>query len=141
MNLSRLELEEKFVSQSITITLPDNVYRRVQNLAEETQRDVVELVTERIVDSFAGYTFPIDPNRPKMIRERAAYEAMHQSLLPGYVGKYVAIYQAELIDADDDIMELDKRVRAQYPDELILITRVEPEAQRTLHFRSPRIIR
>lgn len=129
------------MSQSITITLPDNVYRRVQNLAQEAQRDVTELVAERVVNSFAGYTFPVDPNRPKMLRERAAYEAMYASLLPEYIGQYVAIYQGELIDSDVDVMVLDERVRTKYPDELIMITKVEGDLQRTVHFRSPRIIR
>lgn len=129
------------MSQSITITLPDHVYRRVQNLAREAQRDVTELVAERVVDSFAGYTFPVDPNRPKMLRERAAYEALHTSLLRDYLGQYVAIYQGQLIDADPDVMVLDERVRNKYPDEVIMITKVEQETQRTIHFRSPRIIR
>lgn len=125
------------MSQSITITLPDNVYRRVQNLAREAQWDVTELVAERVMDSFAGYTFPVDPNRPKMLRERAAYEALHASLLPDYLGQYVAIYQGQLLDADPDVMALDERVRSQYPDEVIMVTKVEQETQRTLHFHSP----
>ncbi len=128
------------MSQSIIITLPDNVYRRVQNLARETQRDISELVTERVINSFAGYTFPADPDRPKMLRERAAYEEMHTSLLPDYLGQYVALYRGELIDSDTDVVILNERVRAKYPDELIMITKVEQKPQRTVDLRSPRTI-
>lgn len=127
------------MGHSITIVLPDEVYQRVRTLARQSQKDVVELVTEKVVDSFAGYTFPADPDRPKMLKERAAYETLHPSLVSDYLGQYVAIFQGQLVDSDQDVIQLNERIRANHPDTVVLITKVEPEPVRTLHFRSPRL--
>lgn len=125
------------MGHSITIVLPDEVYQRVRSLAKQSQKDVVALVTEKVVDSFAGYTFPADPDRPKMLKERAAYEILHPSLVSDYLGQYVAIFQGELVDSDQDVTQLNERVRTKFPDAVILITKVEAEPIRTLYFRSP----
>ena len=47
-------------------------------------------------------SFPTYPHRAAMQREIAAYEAMHSTLVPQFLGYYVAIHQGHLVDHDLD---------------------------------------
>lgn len=76
-----------------------------------------------------------------MIREEAAYEAMHPELMAQYAGEYVAIYQGQLIDHDQDETALLRRLDAQYPDDVVLMKKVRPLPEPMLHNVSFRLIR
>lgn len=65
---------------------------------------------------------------------------MHQSLWKEYPREHVAIYDGQLVDHDTDGTALSQRIYAQYPDEFVLIRKVEPQLERTLQFRSRRFI-
>jgi hypothetical protein len=58
-------------------------------------------------------------------REVAAYDALWPELLKTHKGKWVAIYQGQLVDEDDDRQALSVRIHARYGyDEPVLITQV-----------------
>ncbi len=128
------------MSQSITITLPERVYQTVHDLAQKTQQNVVQVLTDTIVAHFDTPHFPVDPNRDLMAREETAYQAMHPELLAHYAYQFVAIFQGKLVDHDQDVVALSQRINENFPDETVLITDVLPEVAPEIMVRSPRLI-
>lgn len=81
-----------------------------------------------------------DEKQKAMSREEAAYQAMYEDLYTQYAGQYVAIYQGELVDHDEDGSQLYQRIRQQYPGQFVLITPVESTAEEKYQILSPRLI-
>ena len=127
------------MTKQITLSLPDEVFEQIQQAADADQRPIADVLTETIVQ--ATPIFSVDPRRPAMMREQAAYKAMHADLLREHEGEFVAVYQAEVIDHDFDELALSTRVRQRWPSAVILIRQVLPQVERKLHFRSPRLER
>lgn len=76
-----------------------------------------------------------------MAREEKAFYNLHPILKEKYLGKYVAIYQDELVDHDDNQLELYLRIREKYGKEFVMITPVNEEAKEEVYtFRSPRLL-
>jgi hypothetical protein len=84
---------------------------------------------------------PENPEREAMEREMAAYLTMHRQLLAQFENQYVAIYGGQLVDHDSDQLALLDRRLKNYPNETVMITQVQTKPIRTLHFRSPRLVR
>ncbi|MCX6044962.1 MAG: DUF5678 domain-containing protein [Chloroflexi bacterium] len=134
------------MTAQILVTLPDKVYQRVQWLAQARQQDVAEAIV-KILDE----TLPVDVADEDfgdlseldqaVEREIAAYHAMHATLWEEYPGQHVAIYGGQLIDHDRDGVALSQRIDQQYPDEFVLMRKVESEPERVLYFRSPRMVK
>ena len=103
--------------------------------------DVQEEEIEEASRDSADYGFSVDPNRPAMLREQAAYEAMKEKLVKQYLGQYVAIFRGQVADQDADEMTLIRRVKQRFPGETVHIRQVTNEPERILRFRSPRLIR
>ena len=120
----------------VTFDVPENIYHEVEQLAQETQRTVDHVLEEIVIRSFPPLY--VSPDRPKMLREVAAFEAMHAELWEKYPNEFVAVYQGKVIDHDLDEIVLIDRVRAIYPDEVIMVDKVLPQLQREIVFRSPR---
>jgi len=81
-----------------------------------------------------------DPRQPLMEQEVAAFEALHPKLVKQYLGKYVAIYQGQVVDHDPDEDSLIDRIEATFPDEVVLIRPVQEQLPPPLYIRSPRLI-
>jgi hypothetical protein len=75
------------------------------------------------------------PEAQKIEEEMAYFVAHHAELLEQYRGQFVAIHQHEVIDHDENRVELHKRIRQQWGQEVILITPVN--AQPIREFRIP----
>jgi len=120
----------------VTLDVPENIYQEVAQIAQETQRAVDDVLEEIVIRSFPA--FYVDPDQDKMQSEVDAFEAMHPALWEKYPNEYVAVYQSKVIDHDQDEMTLINRVRAIYPDEIIMVDKVLPQLQREIVFRSPR---
>jgi hypothetical protein len=112
-------------------------------------RDFVEfLLSKREYQSASATTqetdeatkFPVDPRRPAMLREVEAYHRLHPELLVKYRGKFVAIHQGQLLDHDPDPVALLKRTSAGWPNQVVLIRKVESTPETTLVMRSPRLL-
>jgi hypothetical protein len=121
----------------IVVDLPDHVYRRIETLARQSQRDVNDVVADVVSQSVRP--FPINANREAMQREAAAFQRLHSSLVKMHSGQYVAILDGNLVDHDIDPIALLRRVREKYPDRTVLRRKVEQAPEVILHFRSPRI--
>ncbi len=72
-----------------------------------------------------------------MKREVAAYRTLHPELVKKYLDQYVAIYRGELVDHDADPVSLHNRIVADFPGEIVLSRKVEPEPDLDLNMRSP----
>ncbi|MCB0092737.1 MAG: hypothetical protein KDE54_32845 [Caldilineaceae bacterium] len=134
-----VEVENFYMLKEITLSIPEDIYRQVEQVATETQRDVADLFLDTIASHFP--THPAHPDRAAMHKEIAAYKQMHADLVQKYLGEYVAIHQGELVDHDTDLVDLHKRITSNYPGKVILSRRVQKEADPVLHMRSPRLER
>jgi len=76
----------------------------------------------------------------KIEQESRAFEKLHYQLLPQYLGQYVAIHQANVVDHDLDLRTLHLRVRQQFGRVPVLLRQVTEKATPPeLHFRSTRL--
>lgn len=80
----------------------------------------------------------VSPQRATLLREAEAYRILHPLLVKTQLSCYVAVYQGKVVDQDEDEDALLERRRRHYPGQVVLIRRVELEAEPELHFRSPR---
>jgi len=74
-----------------------------------------------------------------MMRNAEAYKAMHKELVKRYLGQYVAICNEKLVDHDPDPVALLRRVRNEYPHQVVLRRKVELTPEREWRIRHPRI--
>ncbi len=70
--------------------------------------------------------------------EQSAYERQHPEILERYRGRYIAMRQGRVVDADTDRVALSRRVRKQYGNESVLIKLVQSDPMETYHIRSPK---
>lgn len=70
--------------------------------------------------------------------EIAAYHQLHPMLLAEHAGEYVAIAEQVLVDHDVDKLALYRRIQARYPEQFVLVRRVDRMPEPELHIRSPR---
>lgn len=71
--------------------------------------------------------------------EQRAYERQHPEILERYRGRYIAMRQGQVVDADTDKITLSRRVRQQYGNESVLIKLVQSDPMETYHIRSPKL--
>jgi predicted transcriptional regulator len=126
------------MSTEVTITLPDDIYRQFESMAEASEQDVAEVVAEAAAASIPQ--LDVHPRWQEMEREEAAFKAMHKELMVKYRDQYVAIYQGKVVDHDEDFDEIIGRIDETYPDDIVFISKVSAEPERTLRFRSPRLV-
>lgn len=125
------------MERQITLTLPEIVYQQAEQMASVSHRPLAEVLID-VIDAGSA-TLYVDPNRPAMLQEKAAFLAMHAELAARYDGQYVAMFGGLVVDHDKDVILLVRRIRQQYPGEVILVKRVESDPDRLLEFRSPRL--
>ena len=102
--------------------------------------DALDLAEENDnTDSYAGSINWAEPDEA-VEREQRAYRSLHSHLWATYPNHYGAIFDGVLIDHDSDGAALSERIEQRYPEQFVLIRRVEQSAERTLYFRSPTII-
>lgn len=125
------------MTKQVTLDLPDVVYEHMKQVATAENRSFAEILADAVVQSRP--TLYVHPERSAMQNEKAAFLAMHARLAEGYEGQYVAIFQGQLIDHDQDVLALAGRIERDYSGDVVLITKVVDQADRVLQFRSPRL--
>lgn len=125
------------MSTQILLTVPDELYRQVEKVADAASRNIPDLLLDTITRSFAS--FPVDRNRSEMNENAAAYRSLHAQLVRHYLGQHVAIHDGQLVDHDPDPVALLQRVRAYYPGQVVLRRKVELSVEAELRIRHPRI--
>ena len=126
------------MSKEITLTIPDDVYKQATEVARTTRQPVAMVLTDALKSLFLP--FPLDERHKEMAKEVEAYEKKHDQLVKQYLGQYVAMYQGNIIDYDQDVVTLSKRMAQQLPSETVLIRRVEQQKECILTMRSPRFL-
>lgn len=125
------------MSTQVLLTVPDDLYRQVEKVADAASRNIPDLLLDTITRSFAP--FPVDRTRSEMLENAAAYRSLHGQLVKHYLGQFVAIHAGQLVDHDPDPVALLQRVRTQYPNRVVLRRLVELTVERELRIRHPRI--
>ncbi len=128
------------MARQITVTISEYTYQQASSLAQWRRQNVAEVLAEAIV-------LPDEPaqegaaqiDEAAMEQERAAFLAMHPTLLKNYPGQYVAMYEGKLVDTAPNLSELYQRIHQTYPNVFVLMRRVESEPERIYHIRSPRL--
>jgi hypothetical protein len=105
--------------------------RSISQVASDDLRAVVD-------DALRAHFFHM--RQQKIANEREFYEANHTEILQKYRGKFVAIHNGTVLDADEDGRKLSSRVREQHGRIPIAIIEVRetPEAP-TFKVRRPRL--
>lgn len=140
------------MSEQITITLPEPLYRRARALARERRRSLDFIIIDALghalsaesgfVDEPTDSPFSSEGEAGKRLKaETAAYMAMHSRLMRDYAGQYVAVFNGQLVDHDADETALLRRIETSFPDDVVLLKRVAPIPEPEIRIRSPRLER
>jgi hypothetical protein len=125
------------MTTQVTLELPDHLYERAQELAAQQHQDVAGVITNLLKDALADGEQAGDGSKlnTSVRREIDAYTTLHPNLVKEYMGNYVAIFQGKLVDHDADFGALMKRVKSRYPDDFVLVRRVDRVPTRTITVR------
>jgi len=127
---------------TVTLTLPATVYQEAAKQASATNRTIEQVLAEQLQEDLNSFpSIHVSQNRAAMVREAEAYQRLHPDLVKHWLGHYVAIYQGQVVDQDQDEEALLERRRCNYAGKVVLIRRVETEAEPELVLRSPRFAR
>lgn len=99
--------------------------------AEQEQRSVSDIVNEAVEH------YLHDRQTLKLDQEIAAFERLHPDLVKTHLGKWVAVFDQQLVDHDQERQALYQRVRAKYGRATILIRRVLEQPVEELWIRTP----
>lgn len=127
------------MSIELMVTISEETYRHASQLAHEQNSAVEQLIRDAIEHQFAP--FPINTRRDDMQREESHYRRLHAELVKQYLGLYVAIYQGQVVDHDQELAAIADRLRQTHPDETVFVRKVELQPERLIRARSPRLIR
>ena len=122
--------------QQVTLNLPKQLLDRAQRYAHSTKQSI-DTVFMQVINKLPEVD---DWDDEAVEREKAAYIKLHPTLKQTHFGRYVAIYQGQLIDEDDAFEPLFDRIEEAYPNDYVWLTPVREEAIETFKFRSPRLV-
>ena len=124
------------MNSAMTLTIPQQLYQRVQRVAQRQQRNVDDVAQEVLEQGLSP--LEVSPENLGKEREKRAFHRLHTTLLKQYADEYVAIYHGALIDHDVDQSALFARIDEQYPDQFVLIRPLRPEPEIIYEHRSMR---
>ena len=75
-----------------------------------------------------------------MSQEVKAFEAQFEGLKEKYLGKHIAMFQGEVVDFDDDGDALLSRINWRYPDDQVLMRKVQSNLPGEIRIRSTRLL-
>ena len=127
------------MSTKVTLTIPEHVYEQARRIAQEHHRPLADVLNEALVEAFPSVH--VNPQRDLMEREQAAFQAQHSQLLKKYPDKYIAMFQGEVIDHDDDRVALVTRIDNSHPHHVVLIKFVTDQPEKIINVRSPRLLK
>ncbi len=116
-----------------TITLKPNLVKQIERMAHTVGIDTSALVNNAIREHI------IHLRREKLEAEINAFELMHEDLKAQYLGNFVAVYDGQVVDSDEEFEALFLRVREQLGPVPVLIRQVGNKPQTEFRFRSPKL--
>lgn len=117
------------------IKLNPELMKTIEKTAAERSMTVEQIMEEAVL------AYLRDEAKQQMDDNTTAYRRMHPELVEKYSGKYVAIYNGDLVDQDEDFQQLHHRIRGRFGVKPVLIRRVTGQIDRTWNFSSPRFSR
>ena len=120
----------------MTLTIPQQLYQRVQRVAQRQQRNIDDVAQEVLAQGLSP--LEVSPENLGKEREKRAFRRLHTTLLKQYADEYVAIYHGELVDHDANQAALFARIDEQYPDQFVLIRPLRAEPEIVYNHRSMR---
>lgn len=125
------------MTTSVTLQLNDTLLERVTLLAENRGQEVAQAIIAHLEATLpngvrAKHADPLD-------FEMDAFLRLHPQLVKTHYGKYVAIFNGELVDSDVSADLLFERIELRFPDESVWIAQVTDEPIQTLHIPSFRL--
>jgi glutamyl-tRNA reductase len=114
-----------------TIVLRSDLYRVLEQNAQEEARSVSEIVNEAVEHYLR------EQQRAKLNREIQAYEALHAELQRKYLGQWVAVHNQAVVDHDQDRVILYRRIRAKYGRTAVLLRQVTEHPHEEIWLRTP----
>lgn len=123
----------------VMIEVPEQLYDQATELAQLTKRAVNEVLQEIVIRSFPPM-YDGGKEFDAMEQEVDAFAKLHAELWEKYPQQFVAIYQGQVVDHDDDEWALLTRLELSHPDDIVLVRQVQPELPGDLIFHSPRFI-
>ena len=98
-------------------------------------------LSDAISESTSTPSYSVHPNRDAMRREIDAYNQMHSKLVTTHLNEYVSLFQGEVVDHDEDPVALHRRIKAKFPNRIVLSRKVTTDPERVINMRSPRVER
>ena len=75
-----------------------------------------------------------------MSQEVKAFETQFEQLKEQYFGQYIAMFQGEVVDHDDDREALLARINRHYPNDQVLMRQVQAELSGKIRIRPPPLL-
>ena len=109
-----------------TVVLDQDVYERLETLAKERLTTADTLVG----DAARQYLWELE--RQKISEESAIYRKRHAEIKEKFLGEYIAMHEGEVVDHDEDMERLWRRIRQRFGRTPIMITYVDETPDITL---------
>jgi hypothetical protein len=128
----------------VNVVLPEPTYDLFHQWAQERRQGIAEAIADYLAENPPVFTkarmaATIEPTIDTAIeREKQAYLRMHKQLWERYADQYFAITGGQVVDHDTDKVALYTRIEQRYPNQFVLMRRVEAAPERTYTFHSLR---
>lgn len=116
-----------------TLTLSSDLLDLLAAEAQRADKTIAALAEEWLRQQYQKL------RRERMAHQTARFWANHAALYAQYPEQYVAFYDDQVLDHDDDIRQLALRVRATHGDLPVVIAQVTAEPLKSYQMRSPRL--
>ena len=128
------------MSEYISVAVPKKLYRRARALADARGRSPDAIIVEALEQGLpptSSEKAPLteDEGEAAVLREMAAYMALHPALVTSHFGQHVAILDGQLIDHDENAAALYTRIANGFPDRFVWLAKVEAEPMPVIHSR------
>ncbi|MGB0383417.1 MAG: hypothetical protein ACPGWR_01215 [Ardenticatenaceae bacterium] len=119
----------------LTVTLKPELAEQITHFTNGNQSTVEAFVDQAVREHLHEMA------RQKIRAETKAFEQQREMLLATYLGQYVAVHDAQVIDHDADLLTLHLRIFERLGDIAVLLKKVTTEPEQDLVVRSPRFVR
>ena len=108
------------------LVIEPQLYSRIEQAADEHKIGIGRILS----DALRRYLWELD--RRKISEESQVYRERHAELKEQYLGQYIAMHDGDVVDHDSDCGALRHRVRQQFRQTPVMITRVEDAAEQPI---------
>jgi len=117
----------------VTLSLRPGLQQELIYAAEMVDADIPTLLDQAVREYLDRLA------EQKIIAESEAFRAMHAELVQQYRGEYVAVHDGKVVDHDEDICALNRRIRTRYGSRAVLLQQVTERPEIELVIKSPKL--